>query len=117
VTTPTKLTTVRGSLASFDDEILTEALDREMINAALFPIARRENASSPPPNLPVPHFRSAADAQAHHAEPRTITRPPKPAAFPLGVWLITALFFGIVSYQLAPQAAHGLSRVVRVADE
>ena len=117
LTTPTRLTTMRGQLASIDDDMLTEALDRDIINQALFPIARRENASQPPPNLPVPHFRSAAEAHAHHAE-RTIivTKPPQGGAFPLGAWLIAALIAGIVSYQLAPQARNSLAEAVRALD-
>ena len=58
-----KLTTMRGQLASMDDDLLTDALDRNEIDAALFPIAKRENAGAPAPNLPVPGFRSAAEVQ------------------------------------------------------
>ncbi len=108
------LTTMRGQLASMDEDILTEALDRNEIDAALFPIARRENASHPAPNLPVPHFRSAAEAKAHHAEPTIIVaKQPKGGSLPMGMWLMAALVAGIVSYQLAPQAAASFSQIVR----
>jgi len=114
---PLKLTTVRGQLASMDDDQLTEALDRDIINAALFPVARRANAAAAPLNLPVPHFRSAAEARAHHAQP-AIIRPARPSAggLPLSVWLIAALISGIVSYQVAPQAVASLSEAVRGND-
>jgi hypothetical protein len=109
-----KLTTVRGQLASMDDDQLTEALDRDIIDAALFPVARRENAAAAPLNLPVPHFRSAAEARAHHAQPAVIvSRRPSSGGLPLSVWLIAALISGIVSYQLAPQAAASFTQAVR----
>jgi hypothetical protein len=113
---PVRATTVRGQLASFDDDQLTEALDRDIINASLFPVARRENASAAPLNLPVPHFRSAAEARAHHAPPAMIVRRPTSGGLPLSVWLIAALISGIVSYQLAPQAVASLNQVVRGSD-
>lgn len=114
---PLKLTTVRGQLASMDDDQLTEALDRDIINAALFPVARRANAAAAPLNLPVPHFRSAAEARAHHAQP-AIIRAARPSAggLPLSVWLIAALISGIVSYQVAPQAVASLTEAVRGND-
>ncbi len=108
---PIKMTTVRGQLASMDEDLLTDALDRDAIDAALFPVARRANASQPAPNLPVPHFRSAAEAKAHHAEPTIIVKP-KGGALPLGMWLMAALAAGIVSYQLAPQAAATVTQIV-----
>jgi hypothetical protein len=109
---PIKLTTARGQLASMDEDLLTDAIDRDQIDAALFPVARRANASQPAPNLPVPHFRSAVEAKAHHAEP-VIVKPPKAAGLPLVVWLVAALAAGIVSYQIAPQAAASVSQIVR----
>jgi hypothetical protein len=110
---PFKLATTRGRLASMDEDLLTDAIDREQIDAALFPVARRANASEPAPNLPVPHFRSAAEAKAHHAEPVVIVKAPRGGSLPLGVWLVAALAAGIVSYQLAPQAAASVSQIVR----
>lgn len=110
---PLKLTTVRGQLASMDEDQLTEALDRDIINAALFPVARRENAGAGPLNLPVPHFRSAAEARAHHAPPPKIVPKRSNAGLPLSVWLIAALISGIVSYQVAPQAVASLTGAVR----
>jgi hypothetical protein len=111
---PIKLATTRGQLASMDEDLLTEALDRDEIDAALFPVARRANASLPAPNLPVPHFRSAAEAKAHHAEPAIIVRKqPQGGNLPLGMWLMAALAAGIVAYQLAPQAAASVSELVR----
>lgn len=110
---PFKLATTRGRLASMDEDLLTAAIDRDQIDAALFPIARRANAAEPAPNLPVPHFRSAAEAKAHHAEPAIIVKAPRGVSLPLGVWLMAALAAGIVSYQLAPQAAASVSQIVR----
>jgi hypothetical protein len=110
---PIKLATTRGQLASMDEDLLTDAIDRDQIEAALFPVARRANASEPAPNLPVPHFRSAAEAKAHHAEPTIIVAKRKGGSLPLGVWLIAAIAAGIVSYQLAPQAAASVSQIVR----
>jgi hypothetical protein len=111
---PVRLTTARGQLTSMDDDQLTEALDRDIINASLFPVARRANAHAAPLNLPVPHFRSAAEARAHHATP-TIVVPKRSSSggLPLSVWLIAALISGIVSYQLAPQAVASLTQAVR----
>ena len=109
---PMKLATARGQLASMDEDILTEALDRDAIDAVLFPVAKRANASQPPPNLPVPHFRSAEEAKAHHAEPTIIITKAK-GGLPLGMWLMAAVAAGIVSYQLAPQAAASVSQIVR----
>ena len=114
---PGKLPTMRGQLASMDDDQPTEALDRDLINAALFPVARRENAAVAPLNLPVPHFRSAAEARAHHAPPTIIIkRPHAGGGLPLSVWLIAALISGIVSYQVAPQAVASLTHAVRFAE-
>jgi hypothetical protein len=116
---PLKLTTARGQLVSIDEDVdlLTDSLDRDFIDAALFPIARRENASQPAPNLPVPHFRSAAEAKAHHAEPATIVvKAAKGGSLPLGAWLMAALIAGIVSYQLAPQAVESVAQAVRSLD-
>ncbi len=113
---PLRLTTARGHLASMDEDLVTEALDRDEINAALFPIARRENASQPAPNLPVPNFRSAEEAKAHHAEPKIIHKKPTGGTLPLGVWLMAALVAGIVSFQLAPQAAETVSGALRALE-
>lgn len=111
---PNKLPTMRGQLASMDDDQPTEALDRDLINASLFPLARRDNAGVAPLNLPVPHFRSAAEARAHHAPPPVIVRRPQAGGgLPLSVWLIAALISGIVSYQVAPQAVATLTQAVR----
>lgn len=111
-----KLETMRGPLVSVDEEdIQTQALDRDEIDAALFPIARRANPH-PAPNLPVPHFRSAAEAKAHHARPALVA--PRPAArdrsgLPLSVWLVAAMIAGIVSYNFAPQALETVAQAVR----
>ena len=125
---PARLTTARGQLASMDDDPPTEALDRDMINASLSPATRRASAraatapfDSHPPlargPLPVPHFRSAAEARAHHATP-TIVVPSGSSSggLPLSVWLIAALISGIVSYQVAPQAVATLTHAVRSAE-
>lgn len=109
----------RAPLVSIDEEeIQTQHLDRDEIDAALFPIARRHNASSPAPNLPVPHFRSAAEAQQHHGEPTMIVQRDKGSAnaFPLGLWLFAAVIAGIVSFQLAPQARDSVAAAVRALD-
>ncbi len=113
---PFRLTTSRGPLAEADDDQLTEALDRDIINAALFPVAHRPNGAAAPLNLPVPHFRSAAQARAQHAPAaNVIARASTSSAgsLPLSVWLIAALISGIVSYQVAPQAAASISQAVR----
>jgi hypothetical protein len=111
---PARLTTARGQLASMDDDPPTEALDRDIINASLFPVARRPNAHAAPLNLPVPHFRSEAEARAHHATPTiVIAKRPSSGGLPLSVWLMAALIAGIVSYQVAPQAVASLTQAVR----
>lgn len=103
-------------LASMDDDPPTEALDRDTLRASLFPVApvaRRAHAA-PLASLPVPHFRSAAEARAHHATPTIIVRERSSAGgLPLSVWLIAALISGIVSYQVAPQAVASLTHAVR----
>ncbi len=100
-----------------DDDILTEALDREEINAALFPIARRADADKPSPNLPVPHFRSAEEARAHHATPRVIVAAKhKSGSLPLGVWLMAALVAGILSFHFAPEARDGVESAMRALE-
>lgn len=108
---------MRPPLVSIDEEeIQTQHLDRDEIDAALFPVARRENVA-PAPNLPVPHFRSAAEAKQHHAEPTMIVQRDKGAnAFPLGPWLFAAVIAGIVSFQLAPQARDSVAAAVRALD-
>jgi hypothetical protein len=110
-----KLTTMRGPLPSLDEEeVLTQALDRDEIDKALFPVAKRENASAPAPNLPVPHFRSAEAVKQHHAEPTVhVPRQQAGGSLPLGMWLFAALVAGIVSYQVAPQALATVAEAVR----
>ncbi len=113
---PARLLTARGQLASMDDDPPTEALDRDMIHASLFPVPRRADAAAPL-NLPVPHFRSAAEARAHHATPTIVVpRRSSSGGLPLSVWLIAALISGIVSYQVAPQALASLTQAVRGAE-
>jgi hypothetical protein len=109
---------MRAPLVSIDEEeIKTQALDRDEINAALFPIARRDKRSRPSPNLPVPHFRSAAAANARHAErpaaPRATTTG---GALPLTVWLVAAMIAAVVSYNFAPQAVQGVAQAVRTLE-
>lgn len=111
-----KLITMRGQLASLDEDLVTQALDREGIDAALFPIAKRENADAPAPNLPVPGFRSAAQVKQHRAEPTIVIKAQKGGSLPLGVWLAVALIAGIVSFNFAPQAAESFSQAVRALD-
>lgn len=113
---PLKLTTARGQLVAIEEDVLTQSLDRDSIDAAIFPVARRENASRPAPNLPVPHFRSAAEARAHHREPTIIVKAPRRGGLPLGAWLVAALLAGIVSYQLAPQAVASVAQAMRALD-
>lgn len=124
---PARLTTARGQLASMDDDPPTEALDRDIINASLSPVTRRADARAgtapldshaqhprAPVSLPVPHFRSAAEARAHHATPTiVVSRRSSSGGLPLSVWLIAALISGIVSYQVAPQAVASLTQAVR----
>lgn len=105
---------MRAPLVSVDEEdINTQSLDREAIIAALFPIARRDKGTQPAPNLPVPHFRSAAEAQAQHALAVIVRPAPTGGALPLAVWLVTALIAGIVSFNVAPQAVESVSQAVR----
>lgn len=118
VITPGRLETMRGPLVSIDEEeIHTQSLDRDEIHAALFPVARRQNASQPAPNLPVPHFRSAAEAKAQHAAPVIVVKPPKGGALPLSVWLVAAMIAGIVSYNFAPQAVESVAHAVKALDQ
>jgi len=120
LSTPTRLTTMRGPrdpMGSMDEDILTEALDRAEINAALFPIARRPDSDKPSPNLPVPGFRSVEEARAQLAPPRiVVAAPAKGGAVPLGVWLMAALVAGILSFHFAPDARDGLESAVRALE-
>lgn len=123
ISTPTRLTTMRGPrdpIASMDEDILTEALDRDEINAALFPIARRPDSDKPSPNLPVPGFRSVEEAKAQLMAPRIVMAAPradaKGGSLPLGVWLMAALVAGILSFHFAPEARDGLESAVRALD-
>jgi len=110
------LPTVRGQLASMDEDLVTAAFDQDEIDAALFPIAKRANATSPPPNLPVPGFRSAKEAEQVQAIPSVIVKPVKGGSLPLGVWLGIALIAAVVSFNLAPQAAESVTEVVRALE-
>lgn len=120
LSTPTRLTTMRGPrdpIGSMDEDILTEALDRVEINAALFPIARRPESDKPSPNLPVPGFRSVEEARAQLAAPRIIVAAqPKGGSLPLGVWLMAALVAGILSFHFAPDARDSVESAVRALD-
>lgn len=127
ITTPTpvavavaeavKLTTMRGQLASMDEDLVTDALDSGKLEAALFPIAKRENLRGPAPNLPIPGFRSVKDVQGRHAPPAIINRAQKGGgSLPLGVWLGIALIAAIVSFNLAPEAAESVTAAVRALD-
>jgi hypothetical protein len=116
ISTPTRLTTMRGQVASMDEDIVTEALDRDALDAALFPVAKRESAAKPSPNLPVPHFRSVEEAKAHHATPVIIATKPAGGSLPLGVWLMAALVLGILSFNFAPDARSSLEEAVRALD-
>lgn len=106
---------MRAPLVSVDEEdIRTQALDREELNAALFPVARRPNAAQPSPNLPVPHFRSAEEAKAHYATPAVRVKPkPGAGSLPLNLWLVAAIVAGIVSYNLAPRAVDNVAHAMR----
>jgi hypothetical protein len=109
---------MRAPLLSIDEEeIKTQALDRDEINAALFPGARRDKLARPSPNLPVPHFRSAAEANAQHAERPAVARTPAGGALPLTVWLVAAMIAAVVSYNFAPQAVQGVAQAVRTLDQ
>jgi hypothetical protein len=110
------VTQMRPQLASMDEDLATLALDRDAIAASLFPVAKRANASAPAPNLPVPGFRSAAEARQHHKTPTVIIARPQGGSLPLGVWLGVALIAAIVSYNFAPQAAESFSEAVHALD-
>lgn len=110
------LPTMRGQLASMDDDSPTCAIDKSEIEAALFPVAKRAKPSSPPPNLPVPGFRSAKEVEQNQIVPTVIVQRPKGGSLPLGVWLGIALIAAVVSFNLAPQAAESLAEVVRTLE-
>ncbi len=122
VTTPTRLTTMRGSLVSIDEDVITQCLDRDALEIAQLPDARR--GKSPPsdlrtgaPNLPVPHFRSREEVAQHHHEPTIVVRPSaKSGTLPLGVWLFAAMIAGVVSFHFAPQARESFQEALRAFD-
>jgi hypothetical protein len=140
----------RGPLPSIDEEedIYTVALGRDELDAARFAMAASSasSASSAPgtgaavaggpraqggmalqgPALPVPHFRSAAEARAHRHAPEvqvkaTATTAPSPQGapreLPLRVWFVAAMIAAIVSYNLTPPAVASVANVVRGAPE
>lgn len=121
VTTPTRLTTMRGQVASLDEDCITECLDRDALDIAQLPDARQGKA--PPsdlrtgaPNLPIPGFRSKEEVAQHNHEPSVIARPTKGGTLPLGVWLFAAMIAGIVSFHFAPQARESFQEAVRALD-
>ena len=105
----------RAPLVSIDDDLVTQAIDKDQIDAALFPVAKRASSDAPAPNLPVPHFRTAAEAQQHHAQPTVIVQRPK-GGLPLGAWLAIAVIAAVVSFNLAPQAAETVTQAVHALD-
>jgi hypothetical protein len=120
LTTPTRLTTMRGPVPSIgDEEVDTLCLDRDALDIALLPDAR--HAKNLPvdikagPNLPVPHFRSKDEVAQHRREP-VIVRTPKRGSLPLGIWLFAAMLAGIASFHFAPQARESLQEAVRALD-
>lgn len=120
VTTPTRLTTMRGQMASIDDDV-TECLDRDALDIAQLPDARQ--GKSPPgdprtgaPNLPVPGFRSKAEVAQQHREPSVIVPERRGGSLPLGVWLFAAMIAGIVSFHFAPQARDSFQEAIRALD-
>ena len=121
LTTPTRLTTMRGPLPSIDDEDLdTLCLDRDALDIAVLPDARLAKNLPPTakdgPHLPVPGFRSKAEVAKHCQEPTVVVRAPRGGSLPLGVWLFAAMIAGIVSFHFAPQAREGLEHAVRALD-
>jgi len=121
LTTPTRLTTMRGPLPSIDDEDLdTLCLDRDALDIAVLPDARLAKNLPPTakdgPHLPVPGFRSKAEVAKHCQEPTVVVRAPRGGSLPLGVWLFAAMIAGIVSFHFAPHAREGLEHAVRALD-
>jgi hypothetical protein len=112
----TNLPTVRGQLASMDEDLVTAAISKEELDAALFPIAKRPNGAAPAPNLPVPCFRSAEEVLRAQATPPVIIAPPKGGSLPLGVWIAIAVIAGIVSFNFAPQARESVAQAMHALD-
>ena len=124
LTTPSRLTTMRGQTPSIgDDDLDTLCLDRDALDIAVLPDARLAK-NLPPlvkdgPNLPVPGFRSKDEVARHRQEPTIVVRTRNQGgggSLPLGVWLFAALIAGIVSFHFAPQAREGLEHAVRALD-
>jgi hypothetical protein len=121
-----KLATMRGPIESIDssssideEEIVTQAIDRHEMLAALFPVARRrENVAHVAPSLPDPHFRSAAPAPMSRVVKPTVRVPRRSSGgtVPLGMWLAAAMIAAIVSYNVAPQAVERVADTVRALD-
>ena len=121
LTTPSRLTTMRGELPSIgDDDLDTLCLDRDALDIAVLPDARLAK-NLPPlakdgPNLPVPGFRSKDEVARHRQEPTIVVRAPRGGSLPLGVWLFAAMIAGIVSFHFAPKAREGFAEAVRALD-
>jgi hypothetical protein len=109
-----KVSTVRGQLASFDDDVQTLALDRDELGLGLGGIKLDQPAKPPAPNLPVPGFRSVE--QVEQRSNPTVVRPRRPAAsssLSVTGWLCIAVIAAVVSYSFAPEVASGLEEAVR----
>ncbi|HSO32191.1 MAG TPA: hypothetical protein VLT33_06745 [Labilithrix sp.] len=121
LTTPTRLTTLRGPLPSVGDEdVDTLCLDRDALDIAVLPDARLAKNLPPTakdgPHLPVPGFRSKDEVAKHRQDPTVVVRAHKGGSLPLGVWLFAAMIAGIVSFHFAPQAREGLQEAMRALD-
>lgn len=122
LTTPSRLTTMRGQMPSIgDDDLDTLCLDRDALDIAVLPDARLAKKLPPRvkdgPNLPVPGFRSKAEVARHRQEPTIVVRTRDGGgSLPLGVWLFAAMIAGIVSFHFAPKAREGFAEAVRALD-
>lgn len=122
VTTPTRLTTMRGQIASIDDDDddddVTECLDRDALDIAQLPDARP--GKRPPsdlrngaPSLPIPGFRSKAEVAQHDY---VMVREHGGGSLPLAIWLFAAMIAGIVSFRFAPQVRESFHEAIRALD-
>jgi len=117
LTTPTRLTTLRGPLPSDgDEELVTLWLDRDALDMAVLPDARVAKNLPPTakegPQLPVPGFRSRGEVARRRQDTTVVVRAHGGGSLPLGVWLFAAVIAAIVSFHIAPQAREGLTALL-----
>lgn len=116
---PGRLTTLRGRIASLDDDdAQTLALRRSPSPRMHQPTPERAIAVRPKPAVAgIPSFRSADDLRVgQDARTVIVRRPSARAGLPLAVWLVAALLAGIASYHVTPGAVDGVAHAVRALD-